>query len=111
MPFYEELSELSCQGNHKNHQTFCHKSHEGHFQGARFLHLFLPHHPASEFQLHHIRHQDSYQEVKKYVKQQVKLLARWENIDSFLIEECQRLEKMFIKAPSLYSIKNCAPSK
>ena len=54
---------------------------------------------------------DSEKEVKKYVKQQVKLLARWENIDSFLIEECQRLERMFIKAPSLYSIKNCAPSK
>lgn len=53
----------------------------------------------------------SSKDIKRYLKQDVSLIACWENIDAFLIDECERLQKMFIDNPSVYSIKNCAPNK
>ena len=52
---------------------------------------------------------DSVKEMKRYMKQEVPLIAYWENIELYLIEECERLQKMFTLNPSIYSIKNCAP--
>ena len=34
----------------------------------------------------------------------------WDNIEDFLIEECERLDNLFLRNPSIYSIKNCAPN-
>ena len=53
---------------------------------------------------------DNKKELKKYLKQNVNVLAYWDNIEDFLIEECERLGNLFIANPSIYSIKNCAPN-
>lgn len=54
---------------------------------------------------------DSTEETGKYINQEVKLIAFWEDIDTFLIEETERLKELFIKEPSIYAIKNCTPHK
>lgn len=54
---------------------------------------------------------DSKKEIERYLNQDVELLASWESIDSFLIEESERVKELFIKAPSLFGVKNCAPRK
>lgn len=53
---------------------------------------------------------DNKKELKKYLQQDVNLIAYWNNIEDFLIEECERLGTLFKAKPSIYSIKNCAPN-
>ena len=52
---------------------------------------------------------DDKKELKSYLNQAVDLIATWDNIEEFLVEECERLKKLFIINPSIYSIKNCSP--
>ena len=53
--------------------------------------------------------QNNKKEIKEYLKQEVNLIAHWQNIEDFLIEECKRLEELFIINPTIKSIKNCNP--
>ncbi len=51
------------------------------------------------------------EEIDKYKQQSSLMLKSWDNINDFLIEECERLKKIFIKTPSIYAIEKCEPRK
>jgi hypothetical protein len=53
---------------------------------------------------------ETQKDIDEYRKILVPMIARWDNISDFLLQETQRLNELYLVNPSLYAVKNCAPS-